>query len=138
VNILRAPWRVTAGRVVVNAVAVALVVLILPGLRVYADHPVLGFVLLGALFGLLNAFVKPAIQFVALPLLLGSMGLVVLLIDILIFWLLEQLTPLLRTSSFLWVVLGGVVLGLLTGVLDNLLGLTPPIRSDHPSPEGSK
>jgi putative membrane protein len=126
------PWRVTAGRVLVNALAVALVVLVLPGVKEYADHPFLGYVLLGALFGLLNALVKPLMQFVALPLLLGSMGLVVILIDILLFWILEQLTPLLGSSGFGWVALAGVLLGLLTGVLDNLLGLVPPIVSDRP------
>jgi putative membrane protein len=135
VKLRTVPWRVTAGRVLVNALAVALVVLILPGVKEYADHPLLGYLLLGALFGLLNAFVKPAIQFVALPLLLGSMGLVLILINILVFWILEQLTPLLGSSGFDWVALAGVLLGLLTGVLDNLLGLVPPILSDRPERE---
>jgi putative membrane protein len=121
--------------VVVNALAVALVVLILPGVKEYAAHPLVGYLVLGALFGLLNAFVKPLIQFVALPLVLGSMGLVVILIDILVFWILEQLTPLLAASGFGWVALAGVLLGLVTGVLDNLLGLVPPILSDRPERE---
>jgi putative membrane protein len=121
--------------VVVNALAVALVVLILPGVKEYAAHPLAGYLVLGALFGVLNALVKPLIQFVALPLLLGSMGLVVILIDILLFWILEQLTPLLGSSGFGWVALAGVLLGLLTGVLDNLLGLVPPILSDRPDQE---
>jgi putative membrane protein len=125
---------------VVNALALALVVLILPGIEDYAAHPLLGYLFLGALFGLLNAFVKPAIQFVALPLLLGSMGLVVVLVDVLVFWLLERLTPLLRTTGPLWarplwVVLAGVLLGLLSGVLDNILGLVPPLLSDQPDRE---
>jgi uncharacterized membrane protein YvlD (DUF360 family) len=76
--------------------------------------------------------VKPLIQFVALPLLLGSLGLVVILIDILLFWILEQLTPLLGSSSFAWVALAGALLGLVTGVLDNVLGLVPPIPADRP------
>jgi putative membrane protein len=125
---------------VVNALALAVVVAILPAIREYAAHPVLGYLFLGAVFGLLNAFLKPAIQFLAFPLLLGSMGLVVVLVDVLVFWLLERLTPLLRTTGPLWarplwVVLAGVLVGLLSGVLDNILGLVPPISADQPDRE---
>ena len=134
------PWRVTAGRVVVNAISVALVVLIVPHIEAYAAHPVLGYLFLGAVFGLLNAFVKPAIQFLAFPLLLGSMGLIVILVDVVVFWLLERLTPLLHTTGALWsrplwVALAGVLLGLLSGALDNVLGLVPPIAADEPDQE---
>ena len=59
VKLRRAPWRVLAARVVVNGIAVALVVLILPGVRESTGHPALGYLALGAIFGLINAFVKP-------------------------------------------------------------------------------
>lgn len=126
----RAPWRVILARVIVNAIAVAVVVLALPGVHETTGKPVVGFLVLGALFGLINAFVKPAMQFVALPFLLGSMGLVVLVIDVISFWLLDAFTPLLRIEGALWVILAGVLLGLLSFLLDNLLGLTPPIVAD--------
>ena len=127
----RAPWRVVAARVVVNGLAVALVVAILPGVRESTHHPVLAYVALGAIFGLINAFVKPAIQFVALPALLGSMGLVVILVDIVTFWLLDEFTPLLTTKGPLAVVGAGILLGLFSYVLDNVLGLVPPIQRDR-------
>jgi hypothetical protein len=47
-----------AARVVVNGLAVALVVLILPGVRVGTGHPALGYLVLGAILGLINAFVN--------------------------------------------------------------------------------
>ncbi len=128
----RSPVRVIAARVVVNGVAVALVVLALPWVRVSTSHPVLAYLALGAIFGLITAFVKPAIQFISVPGLLGSLGLVVILIDIITFWLLDVVTPLLRTSGPLGVVTAGVLLGLLSYVLDNLLGLVPPVARDRP------
>ena len=73
-RVRRAPWRVVATRIIVNGLAVAAVVLVLPGVHETTGHPVLGYLLLGAIFGLINAFAKPAIQFVALPMLAGSMG----------------------------------------------------------------
>lgn len=131
----RAPWRVLAARVVVNGLAVALVVAVLPGVVVSAHHRIAGYLLLGVVLGLVNAFVKPAIQFVALPLLMGSMGLVVLAVDVGVFWVLDLVSPYLSTTGALWIVAAGLLLGLLSYLLENLLGLTPPILSDRP--EGS-
>ena len=117
---------------VANAIAVAITVLVLPGLDENSGHPVLGYLGLGLLFGVINALVKPAAQFVALPFLLGSMGLVVILIDILVFFLLNEITPtLLDATGLLSIVLGGVLLGVLSFLLDNLLGLTPPVVLDR-------
>lgn len=117
---------------IANAIAVAITVLVLPGLDENTGHPVLGYLGLGLLFGLINAFVKPAAQFVALPFLLGSMGLVVILIDILVFFLLDEITPnLLNATRPLWIIVGGVMLGVLSFLLDNLLGLTPPVVLDR-------
>lgn len=127
----RAPWRVVVGRVVVNALALALVVLLLPGVHETTGHPVLGYLVLGALFGLLNAFIKPAIEFVALPLLLGSVGLVVIVVDVAMFWVLDSLTSLLTTDGAPWVIGAGVLLGLLSYLFDNVFGLVPPIVPDH-------
>lgn len=110
-----------------NGLAVAVVVALLPGVKESTGRPVLGYLALGAIFGLINAFVKPLIQFVALPGLLGSLGFIVILIDIVTFWLLDVLTPLLDTGGPLPVIVAGIVLGLLCYVLDNMLGLVPPI-----------
>lgn len=132
VRLHRAPWRVVAARIIVNGLAVALVVLILPGVRESTGHPLLGYLLLGAIFGLVNAFVKPVVQFVALPLLAGSMGLVIVLVDIATFAVLDAVTKVIQTSGAVSVIVGGVVLGLLSYLLDNLVGLTPPIVPDLP------
>jgi putative membrane protein len=129
---------VLLGRIVVNGIAVVLVVLLLPGVHASTVHPVVAALVAGALLGLINAFIKPAIEFVVLPLLLGSLGLVIILVNILVFWLLDRLTPFLHTSGPLWDVLAGVLLGLLCYVLDNLTGLTPPIISDRPRAERSR
>jgi putative membrane protein len=131
VRLRRSPWRVVVARVVVNALAVAIVVLALPGVKESSGHPVLGYLALGAVLGLINAFVKPVFQFVALPGLLGSMGLVVIFVDIFTFWLLDAVTGLLSIDRPVWVALAGASLGFLSYALDNLLGLTPPILSDR-------
>jgi putative membrane protein len=124
---------VIVGRTIVNALATALVVWILPGIRVSTAHPVVAFLVIAVLLGLVNAFVKPAMQFVALPLLLGSLGFVVILVDVLVFVLVYHLTPLLSAEGPGSVVAAGILLGLFAYILDNLAGLAPPIVSDRPA-----
>jgi putative membrane protein len=127
-------WRVALVRTAANGAAVALTVAVLPGLRVTTERPVLGYLAIGAVFGLLNAFVKPAIQFVALPLLLGSFGLVVILVDALILWLLDILLRILSVDGIGALFAGAALVGVLGFLLDGVLGLTPPIIDDRPPP----
>jgi putative membrane protein len=126
-------WRVAAVRVPANGLALALTVFLLGGIHVTTSRLVVGYLVLGAVFGLLNAFVKPALQYVALPLLLESFGFVVILVDILVFWLLDVLfSNVLVVDGFWWYLAGGALLGVLSFLIDNVLGLTPPIVDDRP------
>ena len=127
----RVPWKVVVLRVIANAIAVAITVLVVPGLDESTGYPVLGYLALGAIFGLINAFLKPAGQFIALPFLLSSSGLPVLLVDIVVFFVLDEITTLLDATRMIWIVVGGVLLGVVSFVLDNVLGLTPPIVLDR-------
>ena len=137
-TIHHAPWRVLAVGVVVNAVAVAVTVAVLPGVRENTGRPVLGYLALGLLFGLINALVKPAMQFVALPFLLQSMGVVVIIVDVIVFALLDAVTPrLLTADGVLPIVAAGLLLGVLSFMLDNLFGLTAPIVNDRPQEQVS-
>ena len=127
------PWRVRVAGVFVDAIAVAITVAVLPGVNVDAKHPVTGYLVLGALFGILNAIVKPAMQFLALPFLLQSLGAVVVVVDIAVFALLDAVTPrLLNTSGAVWIAVAGLLLGVISFLLENLAGLTPPIVTDTP------
>lgn len=128
----RVNWRVAAVRIPANGLALALTAFLLPGIHITTSRPVLGLLLLGAVFGLLNAFVKPALQYLTLPLLLESLGLVVILVDLVVFWLFDLLFPhVVATDGFLWLLAGAVVLGVLSFLIDNVLGLTPPIVDDR-------
>lgn len=125
-------WKVTAARVPLNALALAVTVLVLPGVTVETSRPLLGYLALAAIFGVLNAFVKPVFQLVALPFLLESFGLVIVLIDAVVFWLLDVLAPrLLQADGVLITIAAGALVGFLSFVLDQLLGLTPPIVDDR-------
>jgi putative membrane protein len=129
-------WRVTALRVPSNALALAFTAWVLSGIHITTQRPLLGYLVLGAVFGLLNAFIKPALQYLTLPLLLESFGLVVVIVDVLVFWLFEVIFPhVVKVDGFWWLLAGGALLGLVSFLFDTLLGLTPPIVDDRPSEE---
>jgi putative membrane protein len=126
-------WRVAVLRVPSNALALAFTAWVLSGIHITTARPVLGYLLLGAVFGLLNAFVKPALQYLTLPLLLESFGLVVVIVDVLVFWLFGALfSQVVQVDGFWWLLAGGALMGFLSFLLDTVLGLTPPIVDDRP------
>lgn len=126
-------WRLWLVRTFTNGLAVVLTVLVLPGLRF--DRWYLGFfVLTGLVFGLLNALVKPLIQFFALRYLVASYGFVVVLINTLMLaalsWILgESIT----SRGILPLLAGGLIVGSLGLLLETIFGAAPPIL-DRPHP----
>ena len=133
-------WKLIVLRISVAAIAIALTVLIVPGIRV-PEYVFGTFLILGAAFGLLNAFVKPLIQVITLPLLFVTYGLVVIVINAVMLWLLSWLFLDVLVIDSLWSALfGGLILGLLGMLMENLLGLTQPIIDDQaiPAKESSR
>jgi putative membrane protein len=115
-------------RFIVSAVCLALTVILVPNVFFSGDYRVLSWFGISAVFGLLMAFVKPLLQLLLLPLIFVSYGIVVVLINTIIIWLLTLLFPeRFHVVHFLWALLAGLVSGLLITLLENAFGLSPPI-----------
>ena len=118
-------------RWLVCAISLALTAIIVPHVFFMgrdALDVVLAWLVVSAVFGLLIAFVKPLVQLVLLPLIFVSFGLVVVLINTIVVWLLSVIFPnWFVVDHILWALLAGLVSGLLVTVFENLLGITPPI-----------
>ena len=129
-------WRLTIMRVLVNGAAIYITAFIVPGIEIFTgtwQQRLLGIAVIGGVFGVLNALIRPVIQFVALPLLFVSLGFVVVGINIVMLFALNIVLPnLLRVDGLFPLIFGGIVMGLLGMVLDGLLGLTPPLIDDEP------
>jgi putative membrane protein len=118
-------------RIVINAIVLIVISLLVPFVR-FVDASLLTIVLLAVALGVLNALVKPLLQFVFLKFIFASYGLVIVLVNTLLLYLLEWLFP----ASFvvdrlLWAFVAGALIGLLGTFLENLLGLIPPIVPDE-------
>jgi putative membrane protein len=118
-------------RFLANALSLALTAIIVPHIFFAGDYRILSWLLISAVFGILNAFLKPLIQIVMLPLIFVSYGLVVVNSCLLyaLAWVFPQRF---HVEHLLWALVGGLVCGLLEGLFQNLLGLSPPILEGGP------
>ena len=106
-------WRLMLVQIVANALALGLTVLVLPGIRFQAERLVLALLASGFIFGLLNAFLRPVLQFIMFRFLFITFGLVLIVINFFMLRMLARLTPgWFESDSLLWTLFAAVLVGL--------------------------
>ena len=125
-------WRFLLVRIVVNALALAFTAAVLPKIY-FVDKSVWNWLFMALILGILNALLKPILQFLTLQFIFVTYGLVLVLVNALMLWLLSIIFPnRFAVDSIFWLLVGGLVLGLVSSFFENLLGLTMPIVPDEP------
>jgi len=119
--------RVAMVRIVVYGLAIAAVVSVVPGIEVDEGNPLVDIVIVGFIYGLLSAYVKPVLALVLMRFVIETYGLVIVLINVAIFLLLAYLSGFITVEGIGSALVGAVLLGLLVFFLEGLLGLTPPV-----------
>lgn len=120
-------WRLFLVRVLAAGVAIILTVLLVPGLGFTGWRPG-EFGVVTLTYALLVAVLKPLLEFLALRFLVATYGLVVILINATVLFVLAQLLSGLIEYDRLWqLLLGGLVVGVLGLLLETVLGATPPV-----------
>ena len=121
-------------RIFVNALAL-LVITILPDIH-FVEPTVLRVLFVALILGVLNAFVKPIVQFLTLRFIFITYGFALVIINAIILVLLNIVVPgMFAVESLLWALIGGAVMGLVAGFFENLLGLQIPILPEDYTPE---
>ena len=123
--------RVVAVRFAMNFVLVTVVLAFMPGIRSDLEASLVNLALLALIYGLLNAFLRPVLDLLLMPFVVQTYGLVILIVDIVIFGLLVWWSGSLEASSLWQVVVGGIALGVLRLLGLGFLGLTPPVVEDQ-------
>lgn len=124
-------WRIFLLRILANAIALALTVLVLPDIY-FLNFSIGSLLIVTLVLGLLNALVRPVLQLFTIRLLFVSYGIVIVLVNMVILYLLAILMPdRFAVNSLLWAFVGGLLIGIFGNFLENLLGLTPPILPDE-------
>ncbi|MDX1623510.1 MAG: phage holin family protein [Gemmatimonadota bacterium] len=104
-------------RWLLNALALALTAWIVPGIDVAG----VGALIVAALvIGLLNALVKPVLVVLTLPITILTLGIFLLVLNALLFWLAAAIVPGFSVAGFLAALLGAVVMAILGWVFAKL------------------
>ncbi len=115
-------------RVIINGIAIWLSTLILPGLTVVGAESTAQtvgiFLLVGLVFGLVNAIVKPIVAVLSIPLYILTLGLFTLVVNALMLmltaWITEQTSWGLRIDNFGTAVLGALIVSVVSFVLSSV------------------
>ena len=100
-----------------NAVALLIVAYLLPGITVVG----FGSALIAALvLGLLNMLVKPVLVLLTLPITIVTLGLFLLVLNALLFWLAGSILRGFQVSGFWWAVAGAILYSIISGLLSRL------------------
>lgn len=118
-------------KVLVNAVAIWVATLVVSGISVTSPRAstasvVLTYVVLGAIFGLVNAVVKPVVKVLAFPFYVLTLGLLTFVVNALMLeltaWLSSHTTLTLTIDHFWWdAVWGALVVTVVSVVLNAVL-----------------
>lgn len=120
-------WRLFVVRVVLSGIAVVSTVAIVPGLS-FTGWRLGQFWVIAGLYAALVAVVKPVLEFVGLRFIVATYGLVVVVINAVVLFLLTEVFARSITYERLWnLLLGGLVVGVLGLVLETLAGATEPV-----------
>ena len=121
-------------RIFVNALTL-LIIAILPDIY-FVEPTVLSVLFVALILGILNAFVKPIIQFLTLRFIFITYGFALVIINAIVLLLLSILLPgMFAVDSLLWAILGGALMGLAAAFLESLLGLQIPILPEDFTPQ---
>ncbi|MFC7401309.1 phage holin family protein [Citricoccus sp. GCM10030269] len=126
-------------RVIVNALALWVATLILPGMDVlpsdgFADtgdsglNQVIAYVVIGVVFGAVNAVVKPIISFLSIPITCLTLGLFTIIINagmlMLTVWLTSFLPMQVTVDAFWWTaVFAAIIISIVSMLANGVLGL---------------
>lgn len=109
-------------RVVVNAVAIGLTAYLLPGIRV-TDNSIGTYLLLGLIFGIVNALIKPIVSALTCPLVILTLGLFILVINGVMLMITANISGgRLQVDGLGSAIIAGIVMGVINVVLEGVVG----------------
>ncbi len=108
-------------RWLITTLAVLVAVFLLPGLH-FTDDGIWTPFVTSLILGVLNAFIRPIMMFMALPLLVFTLGLFTLVINALLLYFVAWLLPVFEVDSFGWAFLGALLISIVSVALNILTG----------------
>lgn len=116
-------------RIILGALAVIVAAYILPG--VFVDNPFTAIVV-AIVLSLLNAFIKPLLIVLTLPVNILTLGLFTVVINAALVMLASAITPGFVVDSFVWALLFSIFLALINGILTLPAAGAQPMQRHRP------
>ncbi len=105
-------------RVVVNALAIICAAAIVPGIQV---DGLISAIAAGLVLGLINAFVRPVLLILTLPITLVTLGLFLLVLNGLCFWLVASLVKGFHVAGFGSAIVGAILVSIISWIVTALI-----------------
>ena len=119
--------RTIVTKVVINAFAIWVATLVIPAVTVgtgSVGHRILSLLIVGALFGIINTFIKPIVKLFTLPLYLLTLGLISFVVNALMLkiveWLSGRIGITFDTGPFFWSTLGAALVVTFVAMILNI------------------
>ncbi len=122
-------------QILVNAFILWAVAQIVPGIRF--DGSFTALLILGIVFGIVNAIIKPILLLLTLPLTILTLGLFALIINALMLLLTSALVPSYQVDGFFPALLGSIAISILSTVLNWMKFGGREFRSRYPRSRGA-
>ncbi|MFL5318993.1 MAG: phage holin family protein [Myxococcaceae bacterium] len=106
-------------RICVNAAALWLAAVLIPGLALKGDP--ISVLIVALVFGLVNAFIRPVVMILSLPAVILTLGFFTLVVNALMLWVTSAFTHRLYVGGFWPAFWGGLVISVVSAVLSNWL-----------------
>lgn len=107
-------------KILVTALAVLIAAYILPGIHI---NGVLTAIFVAAILGLLNTFIKPILVVLTIPITIVTLGLFLLVINVLIIKWTSDIIPnhAFTVDNWLWALLFGFIVSIISSVINGLI-----------------
>jgi putative membrane protein len=114
--------------IIVNGLAIGLTAALLPGIHI-VPFSYTTLLLLGIVFGVINAIIRPVVNVLSLPITILSLGLWQLVLNALMLYLGSLFISELKIDGFWWAILGGIVMGIIGSILEAIFKRFVPDES---------
>ncbi len=105
------------GKLLINIVALLVVEYVIPGFE-FADPTAT--IVAAIIIGVVNTFIRPIIQIIALPVSIATLGIAAFLINVMLLWGVAYFVPGFTIDSFLTAAIASIVLSLVSSFLHKL------------------
>lgn len=106
-------------RILISAVAVYVASLFIPGISVSGGPTT--YLIVAVVLGLLNAFIKPILTVLTIPITIITLGLFLLVINVLMVYLTDYLVSGFHVSGFIAALLFSFVVSIVTALIDAIV-----------------